>query len=156
MTSPVAIIGLTYDSTDLQDADLGLFLQIVHGLNETPEVRGTDWIVPGAAGRVPYPREADVLRIELGDGWVMGTGSTHGDQMADFRDTVKALRELFDPTRDPATLTALLENGDTATISARPQGASLIVNEVVPSLFAYVSVVLESVDPDWVFTPMGS
>ena len=52
MTSPVATIALSYDNVDLQESDLGIFLQIVRGLNEVPDVRGKDWIVPSTAGRI--------------------------------------------------------------------------------------------------------
>lgn len=155
MSSPVATIGLTYDSTGLQHADLGLFLQIVEGLNTTPDVRGRDVVVPGLAGRIPRNRIADVLRIEL-RGFVRGDGMTGAAQMADFRDKVQALQVLFDPTRDPANIVADLENGELATIAARPLPGLIINDQALPSLFGLVSVVLESVAPTWTITAGGS
>ena len=73
MSSPVAVIGLTVGGTDVQVID-GIFLQIVRGLNESPEVRGIDTIVPGLAGRIARNRKADRLVIEL-RGHVMGAGT---------------------------------------------------------------------------------
>jgi len=74
MTNAVAVIGLTYDGTDLQAADFGVFLELVRGLNEPPAVRGVDLIVPSRAGRIVRNRVADALTIEL-RGYVMGTGT---------------------------------------------------------------------------------
>ena len=146
MTNAVAVIALTYDATDVQASDFGIFLEIVRGLNETPEVRGTDTVVPGRAGRIARNRVADRLPIEL-RGIVMGNGSTEADQRDDFRTNVLALRALFSPARTPTDLVATLEDGSTATISARP--LNIVWDEQVPSLSANVSVELESVDPDW-------
>jgi hypothetical protein len=78
----------------------------------------------------------------------MGNGSTDALQRADFRAGVNIIRALFSPSRAPAALVATLEDGTTATISARP--LNLVWAEDVASLSATVSIELESVDPDWV------
>jgi hypothetical protein len=150
VTNAVAVIGLTYDGTDVQQSGFGIFLEIVRGLNETPEVRGTDTVVPGRAGRIARNRVADRLPIEL-RGIVMGNGANEAAQRADFRTNVLALRALFSSSRVPANLVATLEDGSTATISARPL-PGMLWDEQVASLFANVSVELESVDPEWVIT----
>ena len=74
MTNAVAVIGLTFDGTDLQTADFGIFLEIVRGLNEQPVARGVDLVVPSRAGRIVRNRVGDALSIEL-RGYVMGTGA---------------------------------------------------------------------------------
>lgn len=153
MTTPVAVVGLTYDGTDVQDADLGLFLEIVKGLNETPEVRGTDTTVPGLDGRIPRNRVTDRLAIEL-RGMLMATGMDESAQRSDFATMRQQVRMLFDPTKMPADLVAELEDGSTATISARPL-PTLLWRQGPPG-YAELSVELESVDPDWVIVPAGS
>lgn len=153
MTNPVAVIGLTYDGTDVQDATLGRFLELRRGLNETVRVRGVDTIVPGFAGRVVRNRKADGFIVEL-YGYIAGTGATEALQRASFRTQVTAFRTLFDPTRQPADLVASLEDGGTATCSARPL-PTMVFDQIVPGMAA-VSVELESVDADWVIVPEGS
>jgi hypothetical protein len=74
MSSPLAVIGLTFDGTDVQRSDLGIFLELVRGLGEPPEVRGVDVVIPARSGRYVRNRVADRLVIEL-RGYVMGTGA---------------------------------------------------------------------------------
>jgi hypothetical protein len=148
MTSPVASVGLEYDGTDLQQPDLQWFLEIARGLNESPSVRGKDWIVPARAGRVPANRVNDVLKIELvGIVTADPTLTDPDDQRASYRVNVQIIRGLFAPNRAVADLVATLETGDIVSISARPR--NLIWNERVQALFATVSIELEGLD-DWV------
>src|SRR5689334_19818953 len=109
MTTSVAVVGLTYDSEDIQTIP-GLFLEIVVGLNETPSVRGVDTTIPTAPGRVPRARVADTLRIEL-RGFVAGSGSGESGDRAAFATLRQTVRTLFSPTRAPADLVATLEDG---------------------------------------------
>jgi hypothetical protein len=146
VTNAVAIIGLTYDGTDIQAADFGVFLELVRGLNEPPAVRGVDLIVPSRAGRIVRNREADALTIEL-RGYVMGSGSTEALQRISFRTNAKIVRALFDTSAEPADLVASLEDSTTATISARTLNS--IWDQTDPWTAA-VSIELESVDPEWV------
>lgn len=145
MTSGVASIGVTYDGTDLQDSDLGIFLQIVVGLDDGAEVRGQDTVIPYLDGRLARPRRFDRRRIVL-EGIVQGSGSTRELGMADYRANRRTLAQLFDNARDPATLRLVLEDGDITRCEARP--LSIEANEVVQSQFAYISVELEAVS-DW-------
>lgn len=147
MTTAVGIVALSYDGTDLQQSDLQLFLQIVHGLNETPSVRGSDYVVPARAGRVEANRVNDVLSIVL-EGHVTGdpTETTTSGARSSFRDNMQALRFLFRPDRARADLVATLENGTVLAISARP--LNIVLSEPVPSEFAAVSIELEGYD-DW-------
>jgi len=148
MTSPIATIALTFDGIDLQRSDLQVFLEIVHGLNETPSVRGTDTIVPGLAGRIEGNRINDVLPITL-EGLVRAdpTTTTTSAAIASFRDNMQSIRTLFASNRARANLVATLEDGTTATISARPL-PGIIANDTVKSEFANVSIELEG-SGDW-------
>lgn len=229
MSNPVATIGLTYGGTDIQQNPIGIFLEIVRGLSESPSVRGTDTIVPALAGRIARNRMSDVLRIELvglvagsgtaataaetgggadttltadsapgatvivvasatgiADGNFLRVGDTgeteiravatggvaglnvtltagllrghdSGDQVrevdgagtsgedASFRTLAKAVRALFDPAAAPASLVATLEDGTTATVSART--LNTVWDQITPAL-ARVSIELEAV-ADW-------
>jgi hypothetical protein len=155
MTTPVAIVPVTFDSVDLCPDDLSRFFRITQGLNEPPDLRGVDVVVPGLDGQVTRPRRANTLRIVL-FGHVMGVGSTQGDRRSSFRTEMAYLRDdLFSPARTAAELAATLENGLIATLDARPL-PGMMVNELVPSEFAEVSIELLSVTPDWTYTLAGS
>ena len=149
MTTPLASIGLTYDAVDLQAADLSIFLEITSGLNEVAAVRGKDVLVPSADGQFARNRRKDHLDILL-TGVVIGNGVDQAGRRAAYRASSRFLRDLFDPSRMPAALVASLEDGDTATILARPVNS--IWNEIVKSEYAKISVALYSVAPDWTFT----
>lgn len=148
MTTALATIGLTYDGVDLQDSDLQVFLEIVHGLNETPSVRGTDTVVPALAGRLEGNRVNDVLVITL-EGYVRGdpTSIDRDAAMASFRGNVQDVRTLFAPNRQRADLVATLEDGSQLSISARPM-PGMIWSEPVKSEVAQVSIELEGYG-DW-------
>lgn len=148
MTHPLASVPLTYDGTDLNPDDYRIFFEIVSGrFADGLEVRGKDVTVPSLAGRSARNRIADARRIEL-RGHVRGHGDDVDERREDYLALMDALAILFDPTRSPAALIATVEDGSQRSIDARPLPA-FAVNEQVPSEFAYVSVVLESVDPDW-------
>jgi len=149
MTSPLATIGLTYDGVDLQTSDLQLFLEIVHGLNETPSVRGVDTTVPALAGRVEGNRVNDILVVTL-EGLIMAdpTTTTRAGVIASFRDNCQTVRALFASNRARADLVATLENGDVWTVSARPM-PGIIWSEPAKSELAQVSIELEAYG-DWV------
>lgn len=153
MTNAAAVIGLDYGGTDLQEDPFGIFLEVIHGLNESPAVRGVDVTVPGRDGQVVGSRVVHVTAIEL-EGYVAGQGSDESAQRADFAAMRTTLKALFDPTTS-ATLTATLEDGATATITARALGNGLLWAQVTPAC-ARLNVTLESVDPEWVVTPAGS
>lgn len=147
MSSPIATVGLFYDSEDLQRSDLGVFCRVVKGLNEPPTVRGTDSIVPARAGRIEGLRVNDVVAIEL-ECWVQPDAALTDpdDQLASFRTNLKDARALFATNRSRGTLLAVLEDGTQQSIEVRP--LNVIWNEVIPSLVASASVALEAYD-DW-------
>jgi hypothetical protein len=146
MTNPAAPIGLTFDGTDLQDSDFGIFLEIVSGLYDGLSVRGVDTTVPGFIGRIPRNRIADRRVIQLA-GWVSGTGTTLDEQRSTFRNNVQAVAAAFDLTAAPATLEAALEDGTSITIDART--IEVHFGEMIASVLQRVEIDLESVDPDW-------
>lgn len=141
MSNATAAIGLTYASTDIQDSDFGRFLELVQGLNETPQVRGVDTVIPGRAGQVAGSRIFHRLPILL-EGVVLGTSNSN------FRTLMLALRTLFAPDRTPAALVATLEDSSTATVTARPLN---IVVKMTSAYSADVSIELEAL-ADWVIT----
>lgn len=147
MTSAAATLGLVVAGFDVQQPDLGIFLEIKQGFNETPEVRGIDVVVPRADGRIARNRRADIRQIVL-QGYVAGSGATHADEMDAFRANVLIMQAFFDPVLDPLELQVTDESGSIWTINARP--LNTLWNERVQSVYADVSVALESVDPYWV------
>lgn len=149
MTSALAVIGLTFDGTDVQDVN-GLHLVITQGLGDSPTVRGTDVTVPGAAGQTARPRKFHERRILLGgpDSFVRGDGATEADRRADYRTNVRAMLTLFDAAAAPADLVATLEDGDTATIACRTLSVATV--ELVPGEWAAVSIELLALE-DWAY-----
>ena len=148
MTNATATLSLLVDGVDVQRADFGIFLEIKLGFNEPAAARGTDTLVPSLEGRIPRNRVSDVRTIVL-SGCVSGSGVTHADEMADFRVNMRTFRDLFNPRLDPYEVQVTDETGAVWTINARPKEPPLIV-EKVQSVYADVSVALESTDPDWV------
>jgi hypothetical protein len=151
----LVLYAATYDGVSLVTVVAGMprmLIGLVRGLDDAPEVRGSDTIIPGAAGRVPRTRVRDRWVIELA-GPVGGVGTTHAAQAADVRAALEELRTLFDPTRDPAALSVELEDGGTAVISARP--VNLLLDEPVVPTMRRVSIELEAVEGPWVITPGG-
>lgn len=155
MTTAAAFIPLTVDGVDVQEAGLDIFLEIIGGVpkQDPPSVRGKDLIVPARQGRIPYNRVNDMLRLLL-SGWVRGSGADEDAIRASFRSNTAIIRNLFAFDSMPVELVALLEDGDTATINARP--LNIIWGNEVPSAFTTVTIEMESVDPDWVIELAGS
>jgi len=152
MTSPVAVIGLTYDGTDIQASNLSVFFQIRRGINEAPTVRGTDITVPALAGRIARNRIVDMLSIELVGQVTTDPAQTDPDDAkASYRNNWQTVRALFATNRDPAALVATLEDGTIQTIQARP--LNITVPLEMPGWFAQVTIELEGYG-DW--GPVGS
>lgn len=152
MTNPVAVIGLSFDSIDIQQNPFGIFLEIKRGIYEGPEVRGTDTTVPARSGRIARNRIGDRRVIEL-EGYVSGLGSTEAAQREHFLDLADTIGSLFDPTAMPATLAAAMQDGGTRTIKARTL-PTVLWDQIVPSM-AKVNIQLEAVE-DWIITVEGS
>ena len=152
----LVLFAATYDGEALEEVIDGAprkLIGLVSGLDDSWEVRGEDDIVPGTSGRNPRNRLRDRLPILL-EGSLLGVGTTAAEQHGDVRAAGEELRVLVDPTRDPASLVVALEDGGTATISARP----LNVAAGPPTLAAVrsVSIQLEAVEDDWTVDVAGS
>lgn len=152
MTTPVAVADISFNGTDISDLTGIMFERIEQGGPGTlPSVAGTDDPLPGADGVFPRNRRKRTRIIEI-RGWVFGDGASAAAQVDDYWDNRIAVETLFNPTaRDD--LVAVLRNGYTATIEAWP--VSVDFNQVAPQM-AEVSVVLQSVDPDWTLEATGS
>lgn len=146
----VPVTELTFDSGLLMD-DAGLFLQVKRGLGEIPFVRGTDTIVPRRTGRIARARVGDRLSIEL-EGLVRGIETLTETEAETYYALVLSVKALFDPTKDPATLSCILPDGSTASILVRVV-PPLLWEEIIPGRLARLNVAMESVEPDWTITP---
>lgn len=138
--------GLTYAGVDLLRADLSVALRITRGLGELMEVRGTDTVIPSAAGRIRRNRVKDRLAIEL-DGFVMGFGETDAAQRSSYVALRAELRALFDSTLPARPLVATREDGSRLTINAAAVNLLWDSDDANPT-FRDVSVELESYE-DW-------
>ena len=148
MTSP-NLIELTFSGTALFDSDGRLRSRFVKGWpGETPMVRGEDDTVASRTGRTYYAKVGDHLDIELEVTIAEVSESA-------FRAEMTQLYALFDATAAPATLSAVLEDGSTATIDAYVL-PPVLTRELVPGLVAQLDIALISIDPAWVITPAGS
>lgn len=149
MTNPAAVIGLTYSGTDVQLADFSIFLEIKQGFDETPQVRGSDIVVPALAGRLTGSRVNDVLPIVLegivGADPAMTTTATARTSCQAKRATV---RSLFASNRARATLVATPPSAVAVSISARPM-PGMIWTELIAGELYRVSIELEGYG-DWV------
>lgn len=147
MTSPVALVGLTYADIDLQRSDLQWFFEIERGIDEVPTVRGKDTVIPGAAGRFEQNRRNDTIQIVL-RGFVQADPALTDtlDRRASYRANMTTIRSLFAQDRLRAELAALLEDGATRTVSARP--INIVGGREIASEFRELSIELEGYD-DW-------
>lgn len=98
----------TYRATSIQDGFL--FLEAEEGLEELPEMEGTDSPLL-TDGNFERPRRAAV-RVVILKGWLQGA------DVADYWTRLKAAHALFDPKLVGA-LAIPLGDGSTATIQAR-------------------------------------
>lgn len=113
MANPAAVVGLTFGGTDIQQNPIGIFLEIVEGLNEGPSVRGSDTVVPGLAGRIARNRVADRWDIEL-RGLVAGTGN----EVQSVTITGAPTGGTFTLTYSGQTTAAIAWNASAATVQA--------------------------------------
>lgn len=148
MPSTIPVQGhLSYDGTDLQTANLRIFLQIVSGgPDDTPEIRGEDSSTPYREGQRYGPRRENRLAIML-EGWVAGRGVGETAQRADTARARQELRQLFDPTAGEATLHLETEDGVEWAIDAYPEAIVWQApNQGIPT-HREVSVRLIAIDP---------
>ncbi len=145
MTSPVAVVGLVWDGHDVQRADLDVFFEITDGLDDLPEVRGEDQLIPFRAGRLPglrLPHRRPVVAV----GHVMGPADATA--RAAFRAYVDEIKGWMDPTIGERILVATLEDGSTRWITCVPR--NILPGEGWASEYRAFSLEWEAVsDPLW-------
>jgi len=140
-------IAIVADGVDLTRSDGKLLFRITRGINEVPDVRGVDTVVPSLNGRIPRSRRLDRLVVEA-SGLVIGAGATEALQRTDFRSLMETLRDLMNPVQDPYDIAVTVEDGTTRTITARP--LNLVAGDDDLPSFREVSLQWESVDAaDW-------
>lgn len=150
---PAKLRSLTFEGFDCQRSDLSIHLDIVSGLNDGLEVRGTDTVIPGLAGRSFRDRKADVRHIVVA-GLIQGTGSTAALQLASFQNLSDAIEAAFSLTADPGTLTGEARDGTWRSIDARTTN---IVWDPEPVFgVGTISIFLDAVETDWLITGGGS
>jgi hypothetical protein len=143
VTSPVAVVGLTWDGYDIQRSDLNVFLQITEGLDEMPELRTARQVIPfrhGQRSTSPYANRRPIVLTGL----ISGPSAT---ERSGYRGYVDEVKESFSPFRStPGTLVATLEDGTTRWIKAMP--LSMLNAPIVPGA-ANTSIELVADDPFW-------
>lgn len=140
--------GLSVDSADWTRTDLRILARVTSGLFDGLEVRGRDSTVPGLVGQVPRLRLGH-QRIIVAQGIVNGTGTDEADGRADLLATRAAMDVLMSPDQDPYDLIVTMEDGSTATISARPQRIEWGPDDI-PAFREFTAYWL-SVAPHWTF-----
>lgn len=134
---------------DVQRADLGIHLDLVHGWRDGLTVRGKDTVIPGAAGLRPRNRVRHSRSLEL-FGVVQGVGDVEANRLSSYDALVQAINAAFDPTVR-GDLEIDLNDGTTWTINALPIN-NVWGAERIPGV-SELSIALESSDPDWVVVP---
>jgi hypothetical protein len=149
---------ITAAGTELQPLNGKLHFYVNGGLDDQPEVRGADFIVPSAAGRlVPTSgaRLNDRLLVEL-RGFVHGIGATEAAAQQDYRSTMDTLLGIFDPTDNPWALVVFgpvhgVATGHKRTIMVRYLDS--VPGELYGGITRNFSIRLECVTfPAWVDT----
>lgn len=143
MTSPVAIVGLTFRGYDPQRPDLNVFFEVSEGLDELPEMRGEDQLIPFRTGQLPGLRLAHRRPVVLA-GHIMGSGSA---PRSEYRAYVDELKGIFDPAAGPGILAATLPDGTNRWINAVAR--NIIGGEGFGGEFRSLSIELEALDPYW-------
>jgi hypothetical protein len=143
MTSPVVVIGLDWDGFDLQRADLDILFELTEGLDDLPQTRGSDDVIPFRSGRLPQDRIAD-HRPVVATGWVTRPSASVASA---YRAYVDSLKAKLDPTGPPHILVATLEDGSKRWINAVAR--DLIGGPALGSDFRPFSIAWDALDPYW-------
>lgn len=141
MTSPVAVVGLKWDGYDIQRADLDVFLEITEGLDELPELRTHQQVIPFRHGQRADMSYAHARPIVL-SGLISGPS---GNERSAYRAYVDEVKASFSPFRT-GLLVATLEDGTTRWIHAMP--LDMRYTPIVPGA-SNVSIELIAHDPFW-------
>lgn len=97
---------LTFRGTEIHEEPFNLasiHFDVRRGFSEPPNVRGEDYVVPGAEGRVWAPKQIDHRIIEL-EGFVRGWGDTLEERQEEWRTATSDLMSLMQFDDDPGQL----------------------------------------------------
>jgi hypothetical protein len=146
---------LVFNSVELQRDDLTVHLEVVRGLDENPNSRGQDTVVPHLEGQVSRTYRDDILEIEL-FGFVQGSGSTEALRRASFRTLAEEMKFLF-RTNNEANLAGVDAGAHTYEIAAKPVvgGALRWGPQDIPG-FRPLTVLLVATTAYWVIDGGGS
>lgn len=142
-------MGFSFRGTDLQTANI--HFDLVRGFAEPPDVRGSDDIIPGAAGREQGAWQADTRRLVL-EGWVKGTGATEAAKQQSWRSQTDALMALLDRTLAPGALVVSAPYLGLATGTKTIQAKCFdVMGGPIRSAMTFQewSITLVALDPDW-------
>jgi hypothetical protein len=133
----------------------GFCLDIVKGLHEPSQVRGTDFVAPGREGQYAGNRVHHAREILI-EGYIQGMGVSKAAAQEDFHTKTAAIMATLD--RDLAAGALVVDGGDyglpdsaTWTIQARCAdaiGGPMLNGWTVQEW----SIKLISLDPEWVVT----
>jgi hypothetical protein len=140
---PVTYDGVTWNVDSMNPT----YLALVEGLDEAAETSGDDEEPVGDVGMFERNHPVRLRRITL-EGRVLGQGATDLLKAASYRSQVNAIKAAFE-AGVTKTLSVALEDGSTATINARTEGRDFTP---LVAWAARVTIVLISVDPEWVIT----
>lgn len=147
MTTFGGVVPVSFDGTSLQNFASGIWLDLVVGLVETPNVRGSDTTIPASAGTLEGNRVNDYLPLELRGSVRAAAALTDPAAMrASYFANLQTVRTLFASNRSRANLVATIPGGITKTISARP--LNIVFAEIIPGEYAELSISLAG-DDDW-------
>ena len=133
---------LSLDGLDIRDTG-GIFFDLMSGLFEPAEVRGTDTVVPALAGRVARNRVKDTRKVVL-------TGYVTGTNAADMITNTQTLMAACDPAN---IVDLVVDDGYYAGIG--PTTLAVRFVNAIPGpptygvLYQSWSLEFESITPDW-------
>lgn len=146
--------GLFFRTVNLQDDDYNrasIWFDLVKGFAEPSEVRGEDYDLPGAVGRVWAPKVRSSRIIEI-TGFVRGVGSSLEERQQSWRTSTDALMDLMQFDDDPGPMVVVppyLGTQSEWTIDA--VAINTLGGPVTARMtFQSWSIQLISVDPEWV------
>ncbi len=141
---------LSFRSVDLRGDNF--CLDIVKGLHEPAEVRGTDFTAPGREGQYAGNRVHHIREILI-EGFIRGVGSSVAERQESFHTTTATIMDTLDRALSDGVLAVDdgdygLPDGETWTINARC--ADAIGSELRAGwTFQTWSIKLFSLDTEW-------
>lgn len=125
-----------------------IYFDLTSGYSEPNRIKGVDWNVPGAVGRIWMPKVEDSRLLEV-DGFVKGQGASLMERQQSWRASTDLLTTAFDLTASPATLDLLAPYlGFTSDVSIEAVAISIVTGPVLSNMtYQRWNVKLEAFDP---------